>query len=114
MSTKLINTIETKTEVREEYLKFVKFLFRTMTIISQIFAFENLSELIPFVDEALSNGDNIYEVSYILLAMLKVPSVFQALIQKGIAEKYLSLGVPNSLVKKKNEFKTKYFSSLHE
>jgi hypothetical protein len=37
--------------------------------------------------------------------MLKVPSVFQALIQKGIAEKYLSLDVPESLVEKKNELK---------
>jgi hypothetical protein len=85
-----------------------------MTIISQISAFENLSEFIPFVEEALSNGDNIYEISYILLAMSKVPSVFQALIQKRIVEKYLNFDVPESLVEKKNEFKTKYFNSLHE
>jgi hypothetical protein len=76
-----------------------------MTIISQISAFENLNELILFIEETLSNGDNIYEVSDILLEMSKVSYVFQVLIEKGIAEKYLSLDVPESLVEKKNELK---------
>jgi hypothetical protein len=95
---KLIKTIKAKTEVREEYLKMVKFLFRTIMIISQIAIFENLNELIPFIEEALSDENHIYEVSDILLLMLKVPVLFQALIQKGISEKYLSFDVPESLM----------------
>jgi serine/threonine protein kinase len=107
--TKFIQTTQRQAEnEEEESTKYFNHLFRTMNILGRISPFESLVELIPLVSSFLSNPDFISEIASILSVMSVNPIVLQALKQRGVAERYLKMEIPDCLYNHQTFFKTQY------